>query len=286
MNDKVMDDLIYKFGYYLFAPIKKIYIWTSTLLIVLSLSVMFYRMYKVGGPFEFISHFLFFSLSFILSSFLFLIIRRKRIHGYHRLIDVLYCLEESMQTLANVIRSAWLRFYKNRRAFSFVFLIYILDATGAAYKILSWFPQLKVADQAVIVFHDLSNFLVFIVKLLLVFLIVYSICFECGRKYITQDGLLMEELLIKLQALDIEIPYKHEQGICKLDADKLLDQLVQKKNDYLYNLIQRSYRIIDRTQFFPMGKPQTVIQKFETFIKKGSGSVIVYNNTISKKGKV
>ncbi|MGM1023195.1 MAG: hypothetical protein ACQEXV_22415 [Bacillota bacterium] len=161
-----------------------------------------------------------------------------------------------------------------------------MDTTGAAYKILSWFPQLKVADQAVIVFHDLSNFLVLIAKLLLVFLIVYSICIECGRKYITQDGLLMEELLMKLHALDIEIPYKHEQGICKLDTDKLLDQLVQKENGYLYNLIQRSYRIIDRTQFFPMGKPQTVIEKFETFIKTEPGSVISYNNTISKKGKI
>jgi hypothetical protein len=92
-----------------------------------------------------------------------------------------------------------------------------------------------------------------------------AMLFVVYRTY-SVDEISLDSILKILKSENIPVPYMHEGSFCKLDADKLMNQLANKEIQFdraeaLYWTIKKNYDVLQTTEYFPLTKPKSLAEE-------------------------
>lgn len=189
-------------------------------------------------------------------------------------LDILQYGENSMVDIWNTGRLWFLQLRRFRQPILLLIFIYAAHAGLAKWALERWGGSLSTAMQ-----HDIMHTVQIVysassrIAFMAVFISVLWVFLKISiRNHLTGDGDEVDSIIERLEEEGIDVSYCHSpDGHCLLDTKKLLDILVNDKENSasksaLYWDIKKSLVLLQRVQFFPLGKPKTPVQQLSEYL--------------------
>ncbi|MGV2886059.1 hypothetical protein [Paenibacillus taichungensis] len=194
-------------------------------------------------------------------------------------VSLLNVLEYAENSLLDVWQTGKYFYYHMRRfrqPILLMILVYAANAGGAKWALEKWGNSLAESTQLSIlesirIVYTAASALFFMGAILAVVWVFIKIAI---RNHLSGAEDKVDSIMSSLKEEGIEASFFHGQdGRCYLDATKILNIIAngEEKTDSktaLYWDIKNNYDLLLRVEFFPFGKPKTLVQQFAEHIQK------------------
>ncbi|RRJ54725.1 hypothetical protein EHV15_34575 [Paenibacillus oralis] len=191
------------------------------------------------------------------------------------LLKILVFAERSLSDIWQVGKYFYYHLRRFRRPILLMVLLYAANAGVAEWALEKWGSSLAKNTQGTILesirfVYTVASILFFSATISSVLWLFFKVAI---RNHLLGAEDKVDSIMCRLKQEGIKTSFVHGQdGRCYLDVKRILNRLANQKETTnskyeLYWDIKNNYNLLLRVEFFPLGKPKTLVQQFADHIQ-------------------
>lgn len=196
-------------------------------------------------------------------------------------LELLHYAERSIIEVALTGRSIYYHLHQIRKAILLLILLYVAEEGAAAWALDQWGGIIPAAAHETILasLHVVYSLAVTITTILVIIAVTWAFTRIAILNHFSMSEELVSTIIKGLQDEGIKLSYNHgPDGRCRLNTERMLNVLANGRvktssRTNLYWLIKNNAELLQRIEFFPHGKPKTLVQQLAEYLQNNQCNI-------------